>query len=224
VLDRLQRWELVLLEKAAGEVRLEVIPPFRAIPGRAGELVGFNYALPVDPLDERLAEGIKRLQALYRTRREPLRIEFHESAWPGLGVALEAAGFEPESRNPLMACSPEAFRPMTAGPITVRFEAADPEHPGRMRAIGTIDGVVGGHASLGGIEGVAELYGVVTEPAFRRRGVASALCSALLQWHFDRGGSLAFLDAENPGAEALYRRLGFTAIGARLAYRDSINA
>jgi RimJ/RimL family protein N-acetyltransferase len=215
---------LTLLERAAGQVTIEVIPPFRAIPGEAGELVGFNYALPVDPLDDRLADGIERLRALYRTRLEPLRIEFNESVWPGLGPALEAAGFDVESRNPLMACPPDAFRPMMAAAIAVRFEATDPQYPGRMRTIATIDGAVAGHASLGGIEGVAELYGVVTEPAFRRRGVASALCSALMQWHFDRGGSLVFLDAENLGAEALYQRLGFTAIGARLAYRDSISA
>lgn len=180
--------------------------------------------MPVDPLDDRLADGIEHLRALYRTRREPLRIEFNESVWPGLGPALEAAGFDLESRNPLMACPPEAFRPVTAPMITVQFEATDPEHPGRMRTIGMIDGAVAGHASLGGIEGVAELFGVVTEPAFRRRGVAGTLCSALMQWHFDRGGRLVFLDAENPAAEAVYLRLGFTAIGARLAYRDSISA
>ena len=54
---------------------VEVIPPFRAIPGRSGELVGFNYALPVDPLDERLPAAIDALWARYRALREPLRIE-----------------------------------------------------------------------------------------------------------------------------------------------------
>src|ERR1700694_2053803 len=69
-IERLQQWELTLLEKAATQMSVEVIPPFRAIPGRSGELVGFNYALPVDPLDERLPAGI---DALWARRRAPGR-------------------------------------------------------------------------------------------------------------------------------------------------------
>jgi ribosomal-protein-alanine N-acetyltransferase len=67
---------------------------------------------------------------------------------------------------------------------------------------------------------VAELYGVVTDPRFRRRGVAATVCSALVERLFDDGGTLVFLDAENAGAEALYERLGFRRIGARLSYAE----
>jgi len=211
---------LTLLEKAATQAPVEVIAPFRAIPGRTGELVGFNYALPVDPLDERLPAAINALRARYRARHEPLRLEFNEETWPELGPALGRAGLVLESRNPLMACEPEAFRPMTAPTVVVRFLDVDPRHPSTLRAVGALDGQVAGRASMGTVEGVAELYGVVTDPPFRRRGVAATICSALVERLFRDGGSLVFLDAENPGAEALYAGLGFRRIGARLSYAE----
>jgi ribosomal protein S18 acetylase RimI-like enzyme len=201
-------------------VPVEVIGPFRAIPGPTGELVGFNYALPVDPLDERLPASIDALRSLYRARREPLRLEFNQQTWPGLGAALERAGLTLESRNPLMACGPEEFRPFTAPSVVTRFLEVDPRHPSTLRAVGELDRQVAGRASLGTVEGVAELYGVVTDPPFRRRGVAATVCSALVERLFHNGGTLVFLDAENPGAEALYARLGFRGIGARLSYAE----
>jgi ribosomal protein S18 acetylase RimI-like enzyme len=201
-------------------VPIEVIPPFRAIPGRTGELVGFNYALPVDPLDERLPAGIGALRARYRARHEPLRIEFNQETWPALGAALEQGGLALESRNPLMACEPVEFRPFAAPSVSVRFLEVDPRHPSTLRAVGELDGQVAGRASMGTVEGVAELYAVVTDPPFRRRGVAATICSALVDRLFRDGGSLVFLDAENPGAEALYAGLGFVRIGNRLTYAE----
>jgi ribosomal protein S18 acetylase RimI-like enzyme len=183
-------------------------------------MVGFNYALPVDRLDERLPAAIGALRALYRTRHEPLRIEFNQQTWPELGAALERAGLILESSNPLMACEPGEFRPFLAPSVVVRFLEADPRHPSTLRAVGELDGQVAGRASLGTVGGVAELYGVVTDPPFRRRGVAATICSALVERLFDDGGTLVFLDAENPGAEALYEKLGFVRIGARLSYAE----
>jgi ribosomal-protein-alanine N-acetyltransferase len=203
-------------------VPVEVIPPFRAIPGRTGEMVGFNYALPVDPLDERLPAAIRALRARYRDRHEPLRLEFNEETWPGLGAELERAGLILESRNPLMACEPEEFRPFTTPSVVVRFLEVDPRHSSTLRAVGELDGQVAGRASIGTVEGVAELYGVVTDPPFRRRGVAATICSALVERQFHEGGTLVFLDAENPGAEALYAGLGFCRIGARLTYGEPL--
>ena len=213
-------WELTLLKKAATEVPVEVVGPFRAIPGRTGELVGFNYALPVDPLDERLPAAIGALRSRYRALHEPLRLEFNEETWPELAPALERAGLVLESRNPLMACEPDEFRPMTAASVLVRFLELDPRHPTTLRAVGELNGEVAGRASLGTVEGVAELYGVVTDPPFRRRGVAATICSALVERLFRTGGSLVFLDAETAGAAALYAGLGFRRIGDRLSYAE----
>jgi ribosomal protein S18 acetylase RimI-like enzyme len=210
----------MLLKKAATEVPVAVVGPFRAIPGRTGELLGFNYALPVDPLDERLPAAIGALRSRYRALHEPLRLEFNEETWPELAQALERGGLVLESRNPLMACEPDEFRPMTAPSVVVRFLEVDPRHPTTLRAVGELNGEIAGRASLGAVEGVAELYGVVTDPPFRRRGVAATVCSALVERLFRDGGSLVFLDAENPGAEALYAGLGFHRIGDRLSYAE----
>jgi ribosomal protein S18 acetylase RimI-like enzyme len=199
---------------------VNVVGPFRAIPGRTGEMVGFNYALPVDPLDDRLPAAIGALRALYRARHERLRLEFNEETWPELSAALEQAGLILESRNPLMACDPDGFQPFLAPSVVVRFLAPDSRHPSTLRAVGDVDGQVAGRASIGTVDGVAELYGVVTDPPFRRRGVAATVCSALVERLFDHGGTLVFLDAENAGAEALYERLGFRRIGARLSYAE----
>lgn len=223
MIDRLQQWELRLLEKAATQLPVEVVGPFRAIPGRSGEMVGFNYALPVDRLDQRLPTAIGALRTLYRARHEPLRLEFNEETWPELGPALQRAGLSLESRNLLMACEPDEFRPFTAAGVVVRFLQADPRHPSTLRAVGELGGQIAGRASIGTVDGVAELYGVVTDPPFRRRGVAATICSALVERFFDDGGTLVFLDAENPGAEALYERLGFNPIGARLTFTEPLS-
>lgn len=217
----LQRWEITLLEKAAVEAPVEVIAPFRAIPGPRGAALGFDYALPVDPVDAHdpaLVPAVRRLRDRYRALHFPLRLEFNEEGWPGLGAALTGEGFVLESRNPLMACRPEAFKPSAATEVEVRFLDVDPRWASTRRVEGALGGVIAGRASLGSIDGVAELYAVVTDPAYRRRGVAATLCTALIRHHFAQGGRLVFLDADNDGAVALYRRLGFSPIGTRLSY------
>lgn len=68
---------------------------------------------------------------------------------------------------------------------------------------------------LGG--GTAELAGVATRPALRRRGLALQTCAALLRAYFAAGYDLAWLSA-GPEVEGLYRRLGFRSAGTQLNY------
>jgi ribosomal protein S18 acetylase RimI-like enzyme len=58
-------------------------------------------------------------------------------------------------------------------------------------------------------EGVAEITGVATLPAFRRRGLALAVTSALVEHAQAHGADLCFLSAENDDVAQIYRRLGF---------------
>jgi ribosomal protein S18 acetylase RimI-like enzyme len=219
-LDLVQTWELTLLKRAALQAAVEVIGPFRAIFGRPGELLGFDHALPVDPLDGRLDEAIAALRARYRVHHQDLRIEFTQGIWPGLDTTLEAAGLALMGRTPLMACTARGFVSFRSASVAVRFLNTDPRHPSTRRAAGEMGGVTVGRASIGTVDEVGELYGVITEPAFRRQGVAAAVCSALLQRFFDEGGRLAFLDAESRPAQRLYARLGFDVVGIRLAYGE----
>jgi predicted GNAT family acetyltransferase len=57
---------------------------------------------------------------------------------------------------------------------------------------------------------------VGTRPAFRRRGLAQAVCRRLLDTYF-AGGEMAWLSAA-AGAEPLYARLGFRPVGTQLNF------
>lgn len=58
--------------------------------------------------------------------------------------------------------------------------------------------------------GVAGLYGVATRPAFRRRGIGTALCWTVLDEARRKGLRTAVLQASEDG-EGVYARLGFQA-------------
>jgi ribosomal protein S18 acetylase RimI-like enzyme len=66
--------------------------------------------------------------------------------------------------------------------------------------------------------GPGEVSAIVTRPPLRRRGVAAAVTSFLLDRYFAAGGELAWLSAASPTAQAVYARLGFRAIGSLLNY------
>ena len=78
--------------------------------------------------------------------------------------------------------------------------------------------VAGATVILGGE--VGELAGVFTDASFRRRGLAGRVCKPLLSTFFAAGGRLCWLSAA-PGAEGLYRRLGFSEVGTQVNYSKS---
>ena len=84
-------------------------------------------------------------------------------------------------------------------------------HPAGLRwCVGTIDEDRAGYTSVLSLEGVAYLDNVVTMPAFRRRGVASATVMAAVRTALAEGNELVFLLAERGAPPArLYERLGF---------------
>jgi ribosomal protein S18 acetylase RimI-like enzyme len=69
------------------------------------------------------------------------------------------------------------------------------------------------------LKGAAELVGIVTQKALRRRGVAATITSELVRRHFDRGGDFVFLDAAGDEAAKVYEALGFSPFGVNLVYR-----
>jgi ribosomal protein S18 acetylase RimI-like enzyme len=60
---------------------------------------------------------------------------------------------------------------------------------------------------------VAEITGVGTLPSARRRGLAAAVTSRLVEDARERGASVVFLSAADDTVAAIYGRLGFRAIG-----------
>ncbi len=80
-----------------------------------------------------------------------------------------------------------------------------------------------GGATVAGGETEAELESVVVAPEARRRGLARALCRAVLDWSGEQGASTVRLEvrAGSAGAIALYRGLGFNEVALRPAYYSS---
>jgi ribosomal protein S18 acetylase RimI-like enzyme len=63
------------------------------------------------------------------------------------------------------------------------------------------------------LDGTTEVVGVATLPAFRRRGLAAALTSALVEAAFADGVTLACLSAGDEDVARVYERVGFRRIG-----------
>jgi len=217
--------------------------PFRILIDPKRTVVFVNYAVVLHP-PESPVEDVANLVTTFESFQRVPRIEYAKQATLGLDEALSQAGFKMEHELPLMACTPETFRPRASG-VEVRtlgpaddvrvyyrtanqaFDVqwpvsatpiwkgdADKETGALSIAIGYIDGEPVGCACMGP---TWELSGVGVVPEFRRRGVASAVSTRLLENHFTNA-DLAWLTAEDESAEALYRGLGFKTIGAHQAW------
>lgn len=101
-----------------------------------------------------------------------------------------------------------------ADPDQVRF-FVDDAAAGRtvtLAATAGPDGVVAS-GSVKPVGGAAEIMGVATLPAFRRRGLALAVTSALVDAALARGVELLLLSADSDDVARIYERLGFTRVG-----------
>ncbi|MHA3704274.1 GNAT family N-acetyltransferase [Jatrophihabitans sp. YIM 134969] len=63
------------------------------------------------------------------------------------------------------------------------------------------------------VDGAAEIMGVATLPAFRRRGLALTVTSALVEAALARGVELLLLSADSDDVARIYQRLGFRRLG-----------
>jgi ribosomal protein S18 acetylase RimI-like enzyme len=155
--------------------------------------------------------------------RHPLMVctpaTFRAFAAPGVVVRMLGSD-EPEATLAAMTIQSESF----GGPP----EPPPPDELDRLRgqlrtgalcyALATLDGAPAGAGSTAPIDGVAELGGIATSPALRRRGVAASLTSFLTAQLFAQGGKLAWLSAGDAAAQAVYERVGFAVADTRLNY------
>jgi ribosomal protein S18 acetylase RimI-like enzyme len=74
-----------------------------------------------------------------------------------------------------------------------------------------------GSGRIVGVPDVREIVSIGTLPAFRGRGVASAVTAFLVEDFFANGGEIAWLTA-TPEADGVYRRVGFTPIANQVCY------
>jgi len=68
--------------------------------------------------------------------------------------------------------------------------------------------------------GICELAGLATIPAYRRQGIATAITSRAVVQAFERGVDVVFLTAADERAGRVYQKVGFENFTVMLAYFD----
>ncbi|MCL1982983.1 MAG: ribosomal protein S18-alanine N-acetyltransferase [Clostridiales bacterium] len=88
--------------------------------------------------------------------------------------------------------------------------------------IAEIGGVMAGYAGIWVVLDEGHITNVAVHPDFRRKGIAKALISSLIESSAAEGVTMFTLEvrASNNDAISLYKRLGFTVHGSRKAYYD----
>ncbi|CAM5571600.1 hypothetical protein GCM10010345_21070 [Streptomyces canarius] len=123
-----------------------------------------------------------------------------------------------EDHAAIDAALSEAF----AGDVTPSPEGAarlrrTQENGGAVRFVRAPDGGCAGAASCSApAVGTSELAGVGTRPAFRGRGVAASVTSALTEAMFTQGAGSVWLEYSGEGSRRVYERVGYRPRGTRL--------
>jgi GNAT superfamily N-acetyltransferase len=173
-----------------------------ALSPRGYTLVGFENVLGLDLRE--LASPLFRLPAAV-TVMECGPAE--EAAW----LDTVAAGFACPDDVPAQASGQEYTREA----IERVFEDLASAR-GFRRYLARVDGQLAGGASLRFCEGIAQLCGAATLPAFRRRGVQSALLTARLRDAVQLGCDLAVITTA-PGSKSMQnaQKRGFALLYSR---------
>ena len=126
-------------------------------------------------------------------------------------MELERSTFETD------AWSERSMRSEITGQHGYYLVAVDPDLPAQEQRR-RIHGYAGLLAPRGSQD--ADIQTIAVAPAARRHGLGRALVNALVGEARRRGARQVFLEvrADNPGAQSLYRSLGFEEIGVRPRY------
>lgn len=196
-----------------------------------------NSALPLEPGAERTLE---RVTAFYTARGMAPTVQIAPAErLADLDDTLAAAGYHRHGET-LVLRAPTAVVVVAAAGEAVRvelderpterwlaaFEELDDHADSAAVAEGviarialpaafasvTLDGRVAGMGLLVGGGAWGGVFSMATRPAYRRRGVASAILHALATWAADHGTEDLYLqvERENDTARRLYERMGFT--------------
>lgn len=92
------------------------VPPFTLFFNASDDFKFYNYAIPDEPVSGDLHEALHRLQGEFIAVGRQPRLEYLEEFAPGLGKALEAAGYTLAGRQQFMLCRLEDFQPVREVP------------------------------------------------------------------------------------------------------------
>jgi hypothetical protein len=182
-----------------------------------------NYATPL-PGAEPTAADVAALVAAFRSRGLTPRLEFAPDSAPAVEPALRAAGFGTEAVHTYLVCTPGTLTvpPPSGAGFAVAVPTAEPEYTAIDAALaeaftGESAASPEGAASCSPpAVGTAEVAGIGTRPAFRRRGVGAAVTSAVAAAMFEQGAASVWLEFSGDDSRRVYERLGFTPQGTRL--------
>lgn len=118
-----------------------------------------------------------------------------------MGTDVGTAG--PAERDALLAAEPP--RPAAGGDR--------PRQPFFARAVAETDEGIVASGGLQGALGCAEVVGVATLPALRRRGFAAAVTAALARHALEQGARTVFLGAASDAVAHMYAGIGFERVG-----------
>ena len=74
---------------------------------------------------------------------------------------------------------------------------------------------------MSAIDGIAEVSGVATIEAFRRKGIGAAITGAAVKAALDAGVSSIVLSAADAKAGRVYEAVGFRGFGSTMFYRKN---
>ena len=226
---------------------VEQVGPYRLYFRRDSDMPELSYARPVRGEREGTLEEIAAVRAAFVARGRRPRWEYLEELNPQLAERLVTAGFPAPVPRPLQVVTLESFRPEASAlaevrPITLAetqpVDAVLTEAYGGNPAEATgemlrgmlergacviaafVDGTpvaAGGHSLVGQ---TTEVAGIGTSTAWRCKGLAGAVTSALVADALSRGCTCVFLSAADESVARVYRRLGFTRVGTALDTMD----
>ncbi len=125
----------------------------------------------------------------------------------GAVMAVQHEGFSMTSRDPVSDAEAAEFLKWLAG--TTFFLARLEGEP------------VSAGSLIAPLDGLAEVAGIATRPAYRRRGIATVITDYTLRTAFARGVEIALLTAGDEQAGRVYERVGFLRVGMALAYGEA---
>ena len=105
-------------------------------------------------------------------------------------------------------------------PWSERSVASELENPLSLWLVAQEGERVAGYIGSQSVMGESDMMNVAVHPDFRRRGIAEALCRALVEALKEKGNHCLTLEvrASNAPAISLYEKLGFTQVGLRKNY------
>jgi GNAT superfamily N-acetyltransferase len=194
---------------------------------------------------------VERIEAVYGKLGQPTYVRLPSLLDPGADRLLQARGYESEGGTLTLIAAPDADGP---GPDAGAVELEPLPTADWLAALNRINGrrgepaavfdavlerldapcafaaarregqiVAGAYAAL--FDGWLCLEAVAVDPAWRGRGLAGAVVSALTGWGARQGARACALQVSEDNAPALklYRRLGFTREFYRYHYRRKVS-